>query len=752
MARGSMRTLFACAFLFARPALAEDLSRVRADLGRVDETLTDLERRLLAPELAERNNRLTARLNDGQLLFIMKDYDRAALALLDVVDDPQNKNHPAYRDSLFFLAESLFALRNYHPAGVYYAEVTSIGTPQQRSQAVARLLEIAVATQDAGAAQTYLARAGEMANQNAEPALYYAIGKFHYRKGNFADAATWFQKVPETHALHRRAEYFAGTAFVRLGKLADAAAAFDHAISVAAASDDADENEIGSMARLAVARIHYELGAMDKAVEAYEGIDKASKSYEKGVSESVWISIKQKDYEASVRKLEILLIAQPDVLKDPDSRLLQGRLLLMLGRYAESASSFKQVLGEFNPIDMDMRKTVDAHPGDLEGYFNTVIGKNLSSFDLTTFLPPKAAEFAGPDMEADRAVVLVGDLAQEKRDVDEAHRTVERLDAMLNAPNRVEIFPRLLDGVLQVLEVRASLIALRTQVADKAATDAISADPEYQRLHAARKEVEAKYAAAPRTVSDLQRRDKEIDHQMVEADKAAFALNVQIRGLEAQLAAIEKFVADTVEAKGGNGREKVVFEEVKKELADANTLRQEYEKVCRSIDLQRLATGTFDEATTDDERIRQQLAAALDAEEQYLANHGAAVPAADRQRIDALDARAVSFIQKTGTVVDDKVVELKKQVQRESQNVNGYDGELLTYQGQTESLGGRIAARSFQSVYDRISAVVLEADVGLVDIAWKQKQDQSKLIADTRAKEREELEAMERELKEATGE
>ena len=41
-----------------------------------------------------------------------------------------------------------------------------------RRQAVARLLEIALATHDAGAAQTYLARAGEMANQGEEPALY----------------------------------------------------------------------------------------------------------------------------------------------------------------------------------------------------------------------------------------------------------------------------------------------------------------------------------------------------------------------------------------------------------------------------------------------------------------------------------------------------------------------------------------------------------------------------------------------------
>jgi hypothetical protein len=56
------------------------------------------------------------------------------------------------------------------------------------------------------------------------------------------------------------------------------------------------------------------------------------------------------------------------------------------------------------------------------------------------------------------------------------------------------------------------------------------------------------------------------------------------------------------------------------------------------------------------------------------------------------------------------------------------------------------------NVKARIDAVVLEADVGLVDIAWKQKQDQSTAIANTRARERSELDAMEQLLKEASGE
>jgi len=755
MKRGRGRTLGACVILFGLPAFAADLSGARVDLGHVEETMSNLERRLLVPEMMERSNRLTARLNDGQLLFIMKDYDRAAMALLDVVDDPKNRAHPAYRDALFFLAESLFALRNYRPSAQYFTEATTVGTPAQRQQAVARLLEIALATHDAQAAQAYLARAGELAHQGEEPTLFYAIAKFHYRQGSYADAVTWFKKVPETHELHRRSLYFAGVSYVRMNKLTEATTAFENAISVSADaqanSDEAEETEIGDLARLAVARILYERGELTRAVEVYDGIDKASKYFDDGVYESVWISIKEKDYEASVRKLEILLIAQPDVLHGSDSRLLQGRLLMMLGRYEDAENAFQQVQYEFTPIRDEMQSIERAAGGNLEAHFNRVIGRNLASFDLSTFLPPRAAEFAGPDMDADRAVTLVGDLAQEKRDVDEAHRTVERLDALLGAPNRVEVFPNLLEGVLQAIEARASLAAARVAMNEAAAPSGLGSDAEYVRLREARKGWESRYAEIPRTAQALKARDKQVERQLRELDRAGFALNVQIHGLEAQLAAIEKFVEDTVETRGKGGGEQAVFAQIGRELAEARALRDAYDQLTRTIEVSRLKVGVNDEASTEDEKIRQQLSQALDAEEAYLASRGHALPAAERGRIGALEARTLVFLQKTAAIVDEKVAELKRQVDRERASLKGYGVELTGYQGETESLGGKIAARSFRAVFERIDAVVLEADVGSVDIVWKQKQDMSKLIADTRAKERGELETMERELKEAIG-
>ena len=748
----SERALFACVLFMPGLAHAAGVDDVRRELEQVSMSLAELEQRILIPELLESSHRLTTRLNDGQLLYLMKDYDRAAMLLLDVVDNPKNRAHPAYRDAVYYLAESLYELRNFRPAQSYFVEVSSIGNLDQKQQAVARLLEIALETRDAASAQLYLAKAGELALASPEPALFYAIAKYHYRTGDYAEALLLFDRVPEAHALGRQALYFGAVALVRLNKLSEAGERFGRSMGTEesiADSKDQTQAEIGALSRLALARLFYEQGRFKEAVEAYETLPKDSKSFDKAISESVWISIKEQNFEAAVRKLEILLIAQPSVLRGPDARLLQGRLLTMLGRHDESTLAFQEVLYEFGPIQGEMRTTVQAHPGGLDGHFNDVIGKNLSAFDLNTFLPAKAAEFAGTNAEADRALVLVSDLGQQGRDLKDARTTIERLDVALKAPNRLEIFPHLHDGALRAYEARARLTEARALL-DNVAGAALGRDAEYAKVRAARLAAAARYGQAPHTVQAFKNRDKRVDTQIRDLDREAFVLSVEIRGLEAQLAAVSKFVSDVAEDKGGSGREPVVYAQVQRELDQARDLRIEYERLTQALELARITVGINDAASAEDEKLRITYAEALAAEERLLAARGQAIASPERQRISELDARAVDISNRVTGIADEKILDFGRLVEREKQNVASFGDELVGYQGETESMGGKIAARNFMAIYDRINAVVLEADVGIVDIAWKQKQDQTQLIAKTRSRQRDEVETIESKIKEAT--
>ena len=127
-------SFIAFALALTGPALADPLSDVRGELDEITESVQKVEQDYLAPAILERQNKLTARLNDGQLFFFTQDYDRAAMSLLDLVEDPRSRQHPGYRDALYFLAESLFQLRNYKAATTYYELVAANGkNPEAKS-------------------------------------------------------------------------------------------------------------------------------------------------------------------------------------------------------------------------------------------------------------------------------------------------------------------------------------------------------------------------------------------------------------------------------------------------------------------------------------------------------------------------------------------------------------------------------------------------------------------------------------------
>ncbi|MCA9538806.1 MAG: tetratricopeptide repeat protein, partial [Myxococcales bacterium] len=426
-----LTALIVAAAAHAQPAVDE--AAVQAELDALTTDVEALEPTYLAAAALERRYQFTARLSDGQLFFLTGDYDRAAMVLLDLVTNPSSQTHPAYRDALYYLAESLYLTRNYKASAGWFDHVAERGDPAQRQHAVARQLEIALRLGDGPAAERALKRARVLLDSTADSTLRYAVGKYHFRTGDLAGAAEHFALIPPGSPDYSRARYFLGV-IETAGRHFDAALAhFDAVIASPAVNGEADPTRLARVrdeALLARARIFYEQGRLGDAIGAYNQVPRDSSLFEQAMSESVWISIKEGAYDKALRKLEILLISQPDIRKGHEARLLRGKLLMMLGRHGEAIEAFEEVRREFEPMQQDMRDVTRAH-ADLEAHFNEVIGANIEEFDLDSFLPEEAAEFAGPDAEADRALQLVGDLAAEQRDVEDARRTLDRLDVAL---------------------------------------------------------------------------------------------------------------------------------------------------------------------------------------------------------------------------------------------------------------------------------------------------------------------------------
>lgn len=739
--------------LIGAPALAAEPLPVEEAISRLADATAVLTRDFLAGADLERRYEFTARLSDGQLYFLTKDYDRAAMVLLDLVEQPRSQTHPGYRDALFYLAESLYRTRNDRAATRYYEQVLVRGTRAQQQQGVARLLDIALRNQNREDARRHLERARALYGQGADPALIYAVGRYYYRVGSYDEARRAFGRVSAGTAEFLRARYHIGVIDTRGGRLDDALSAFRAVVDAPAFSGEGDpqvEENVRHQAMLAIARLHYERGRLDMAVDAYNLIPRESPLFDEAMYESVWISIKDQDWEQALRKLEILLISQPEITRNPDARLLQGKLLMMLGRYGEATEVFDALNREFEAIRVEMAE-VGGASADLEAHFNRLIGANIAEFDLESFLPERAAAFAGPDTESAKALGLVSDLAAQRRDIDDSKRTLERLEVALAAESRVEIFPRLHEGWLRSVEARHRVVELRGRINEEAAARLAARPADYAELREARMTWAERYDRIPKSKLELQARDARVDDEMVEIDRMAFEVGLQIRAVDAQLVAIDKYVRDAAGDAPTPAGDRAARAQVEREMRQTKALRAELAALQRAIETERLQVGVNDYASREDERIRRRFLDAVEAEANWLARNGAQVDPALRARLDAIDRVAADFQRRAEGLVDERVESIRRQIERERRNVEGYASDLEGYTGATESLGGAIAARGFRHVFDRVTDILLQADVGLLDVVWKHKQDKSTQIGELRERQREEYRTLEGNYTEVVG-
>ena len=130
---------------------------------------------------------------------------------------------------------------------------------------------------------------------------------------------------------------------------------------------------------------------------------------------------------------------------------------------------------------------------------------------------------------------------------------------------------------------------------------------------------------------------------------------------------------------------------------------------------------------------------------------GIRVDRPERERCSASERAIDRFVKRAEGLANARIKEFMQTVDQEKKNVGGYSLRLGTYEGKTKALGGTIAARSFRKVLERIAAVVLDADVGLIDVAWKQKDDKSKDIDTVIQKQRTEYNFVEAAFQEVTG-
>jgi TolA-binding protein len=679
-------------------------------------------------------NAADRRVLDAELLYNLKNYSEAATLLIDVIEKYPSSR--AYDDALVLLGESLYQDGEYQSARHYFLMAIQKNSGSRKEQtALQRLVEIALRTGDYTNVEDYLARLERIPPADLEPSVPYVRGKYLYFRDKPDEAVAIFNSIQPGNPYHLQSRYFVGTVQVKKGDLGAASQTFD-SILRNQPQNDADR-EVQDLARLATARIYYDRGQFDKAREAYGAIPRSSKHSSEALYEATWTAIKAKDFVSAYRSLDLMLLQNPDSSMAPELRLLKGNLHLRLANFFLASESFSDTRDEFEPIHRQLQNTLQRSQVEA-GYFESLIGKGMDKFDISVFIPATAVKFVKDEPDVARMLALADEVGSLQKDITDSEQTVGRLERTVGGQGKVGIFPDLAATRVRSTEILNQLLDLRRRFVgqirgiigssltgeDKQALDQIAAE---------RASLDSELQNLPLSAQALQERERSAKGQLNDLDARTSEFNVQVQGMDAELVAIEQYFIRS------RAEQKIRPEDLKAPVgelrSDLERLRQQLSRVRAEISDAGREFGAGGSVAASERTATVRLADLIKREQDIYQRAREHLGSGDQRtldviygilsRIDGIQAKLVDFDSRVDATADRRLAVIKQNIAAQKTELAAVNGKLGGVLAESQNVGGGLAQAMLGRVTDRFYDVVVQSDVGLVDVSWGLKDQKS---------------------------
>jgi hypothetical protein len=343
-------------------------------------------------------------------------------------------------------------------------------------------------------------------------------------------------------------------------------------------------------------------------------------------------------------------------------------------------------------------------------------------------------------------VELFDEMAAEKRDVKESAKLAEMLDAALKSNTRLEMFPALRDKWLSLLENENQLVMLgqRTIALLGEHSKADQAGQERQQLAALLAENKRLFAAfknIPATARAYSQRQSRVDNQLNELAAQTSLLRAQLASLRDELLATEKMLnerlfgaAAVVLSKEKEAEIRAGIDEEKNELRRISRL---IDDLASDVEIDATRFGSGDSVSEDESKVRGMLLAnqrslqnGYNAVLRRAGKHPQDVATLQvaRSRIDQTLLDIAATFRVIDGRVQERTSEMTKVLQHEQGNIAEYKITVSQYEEESRKLARDIGFTLIRRAQNRLADIVLEADLGLVDVAWQRKQDKAATI------------------------
>ncbi|MEM7678917.1 MAG: tetratricopeptide repeat protein, partial [Myxococcota bacterium] len=409
------------------------------ELAAVSTSLTDLKQRY-GLAMAAPVTKVERRLRQGEVHFLLQDYLRASIALMDVVDDPTQSSHPRYDDCVFLLAESLRSSRNFAGARRYYTQILDRSQGERLKDVVLGLLEIAGATGRFDKVDGYISRLRD-AQTLSRPDVDYIYGKMLFRSKERAKverAHKLFSSIPPNNSVSARAAYYAGVSLAQLGEYEQAVEQFKATLT--RIPQGPSGAPLRDLTHLSLGRLFYEIGEVSQSADTYQAISQDSPYFADMLYEVAWVQVeaanqdddearKRKAYNRALRATELLMATAPDSRLYPQARILQGNLMIRLGASENAYDTFQTIVDDYGDARSELMGLIRTN--DPRVFFDQLLAADLARIDSTQIIPPLALTWALDEDQVSRAVGMQKDLSDSETFMRESRELVDTLELAL---------------------------------------------------------------------------------------------------------------------------------------------------------------------------------------------------------------------------------------------------------------------------------------------------------------------------------
>jgi tetratricopeptide (TPR) repeat protein len=768
---GCLAVAWAAHSVDARASGDDAVAAARTDLASVGSGLD----RVQAAVQQAKSERMTAeqRLSNGELLFRMKDYNRAVVVLSEILEEFPNTT--SYPDALWLRGETYYAEHDYLAARRDYRDIVDHGSePRYQTyfgKALARLVDVSMRLNDPPES---LGPIFEKFNQvppaQVDAALLYAKGKGYYRQASWNDATAAFSQVGSTTDYGHQARYFQGLVAMKVARSGvdttsktPARVNYTPAINAFHAvtdlpPDTPEHRHVIDLAWMAIGRLFYEMEQYQQAAEAYSKVARDSPEFDTMLYELAWVYVRLGDVDRAERALEVLAVADPDSEYIGDGTLLRADLLLRAGAFDRALQLYDGVRTQYEPMRAKVASFLDSTK-DVSVYYDRLAQQQLDLLDQNDQLPPVAVRWAREAEDGPLAFATIDDVNECKTLLRRSGQLVDKLTATMTAPTRVRAFPELAAGEMTALALINRLSRARLTLAH-ALDDEESSDlsGEIGSVRQQRRALMAAIEGLPVDAGDFAKRERQGVGQWNTLSQQLTSRTAEVDTLQATVNGLRRMLSDGPSQ--GVARDPASTQRFQAEL-DANEhdlklYRDETAELRRQVEMGRVQIGLGDARYQNDAAARDQFRDALEREVQLAGNGvagggaqgfaGQARPllAQARQYEDVL---AASFHQLDAQVAE-RAGALQQKIDAERANLATYQRVLDGYDGEARDLVGHVAQRNFAVVRDRLRGIVLRADVGITEQAWEVREEELDRVRSLQGERARQEQLLDEELKE----